>query len=154
VKEYERKQLLDRVDREAATVGADIPDRIDLYAHEADRETEPLDLRAFVFEVRKLDRVPPDRREEAEELKKRLRRERLQRRQLLEAEKAITREEGDRIVEEIVGLDRALNALEQVGQETDLEAEARRQEMADKRRWRSFLNKALGKDDVGGGPGL
>jgi hypothetical protein len=153
VKEYERKRLLERVDREGAIVGADIPDRIDLYAHEADREPEPLDLRAFVFEVRKLDRVPPDRRAEAEDLKKRLRRERLQRRQLIE-DGAITREEGDRLVEEIVGLDRALNALERVGTETDLEAEAERQDLADKRRWRSFLNKALGKDDVSGGPGL
>lgn len=153
MKEYERKQLLERVDREAATVGAEIPDRIDLYAHEPDRETESLDLRAFVFEVRKLDRVPPDRREEAEELKKRLRRERLQRRQLIE-DGSITREEGERLAEEIVGLDRALNALAQVGTETDLEAEARRQDLADKRRWRSFLNKALGKDDASGGPGL
>jgi len=149
VKEYERKQLLERVDREAAIVGVDIPETVTFYAYEPDEATEPVALREFVFEVKKRESVPETLREEAEATKKRLRRERIQRRNEIE-EGDITIEEGERLVAEIVGIERALNALESTG-ETDLEAEMQRQEMADKRRWRSFLDEALGKETGGRG---
>jgi hypothetical protein len=138
MQEYERKQLLERVDRESATVGASIPDEIDL-------QGERFELGAFVFEVKRRDSVPADTREEVDEVKTLLRRERLQRRQTLE-EGDITREEGERIVEVLVGIDRALNALESMGA-TSLEAEAEAQERADQKRWYSFLKQALGHDD-------
>jgi hypothetical protein len=138
MREFERKQLLERVDREAATVGASIPNVVDL-------QGEEFELRQFVFQVKKAESVPADRREDVQEAKKLLRRERLQRRQRLEDED-ITREEGERLVEGIIGLERALNALESLGT-TNLEAEMEASERADKKRWFSFLKEALGHDD-------
>ena len=137
MKEYERKQLLERIGRDGATVGAAIPDRIDI-------QGESVDLREFVFEIKRRDTVPPGERERVEQAKTNLRRERLQRKQRIE-DGDIPREEGERLAEAIIGIDRALNALESLGP-TDLEAEMEAQERADKRRWMNFLQKALGQD--------
>jgi hypothetical protein len=140
VKEYEREILLERIEREGATVGADIPERIAV-------QGEEIDLREFVFEIKRRETVPPGERERVERAKKNLRRERLQRKQRLE-DGDLTREEGERLVEAIVGIDRALNALESLDP-TDVEAEARRAEAADRKRWMNFLRKVLGHDDDG-----
>lgn len=149
VREYERTQLLDRVDRESATVGADIPETLALTATSEGEDPETLPLREFVFEVKRLERVPDDRREEVESVKRRLRREKLDRRQRLE-EGDITRETGEALVEEIIGIQRALEGLQSLGS-TDVEAEATREEMADKKRWRQFLKRAMGEDQQRGG---
>ena len=138
---FERKMLLERVDREGATIGASIPESIDV-------QGEPVRLREFVFEVKKLDTVPADRQEEVAALKKQLRRERLQRRQRLE-EGDISRSEGEELVETIIGLDRALHALENLGP-TNLSAEQQAAHAADKKRWFSFLRDVLGHEDESG----
>lgn len=138
MQEYERKALLERIERDGATVGASIPDTVDL-------QGEPFELRSFVFEVKKADSIPPGRRAEVEEAKRLLRRERLQRRQRIEHED-LTREEAEDVAAAIVGIDRALNALESLGP-TDLEAEERAQKAADTKRWMNFLKQALGRDD-------
>jgi hypothetical protein len=137
VQEYERKQLLERIGREGATVGADIPERIEV-------QGEPVDLREFVFEIKQRDTIPSGERERVEQAKKNLRRERLERKRSIEHDD-ITREEGEDLVNAIIGIDRALNALENLGP-TDLEGEIERQEMADRKRWMNFLKKALGQD--------
>jgi len=142
VKEYERKQLLERIDREGATVGAEIPERIDV-------QDEPVDLKEFVFEIKRRDTIPAGERERVDRAKKNLRRERLERRQRIE-EGDITFEEGERLVRSIVGIDRALNGLENLGP-TDLEREQQAQEAADRKRWMSFLKQALGQKDSGSG---
>ena len=144
MKEYERKRLLERVEREAATVGATIPETIEV-------QGEPVDLREFVFEIRRRDAIPAGERERVERAKKNLRRERLQRRQRLE-EADISRAEGEELAAAIVGIDRALNGLEQLGP-VDLEAEADRQAAADTKRWMQFLRKALGHADEDDGIG-
>ena len=146
MKEYERKQLLERIQREAATVGADIPETIEV-------QGESVDLQEFVFEIRRRDTVPPGERERVERAKKNLRRERLQRKQRLE-EADVSKAEGEEMVADIVGIDRALNALEQLGT-VDIEAEAKRSQAADTKRWMEFLKKALGHadDDSGIGAG-
>jgi len=141
--DIERDRLLARLDREGSTVGADIPDTITV-------QGEPIDLREFVFEIKRRETIPAGERERVDQAKKNLRRERLQRRQRLEEEQDLTREEGEQIVEAIVGISRALNALENLGP-TNLEAEAQAQDRADTQRWLNFLNEALGKG--GGGPG-
>lgn len=141
MKEYERKQLLERIGREGATVGASIPDRITV-------QGEEIALQEFVFEIRRRDTVPPGESERVEQAKRNLRRERLQRKQQLE-EGAITREEGERLAEAIIGLDRALTELENLGS-VDIEAEAQAQETADRKRWTKFLQRALGQDDDSG----
>jgi hypothetical protein len=138
VKEFERKQLLERVNREGATVGASIPETIEV-------QGEPVDLREFVFEIKRRDTVPPGERDRVDQAKRNLRRERRERLAVIEAGE-VSFEEGERVVESIVGIDRALNALEQL-RPVDLEAEAERQQSADRKRWVKFLRQALGHEE-------
>ena len=145
MREFERKQLLERIEREGATVGASIPEEVEVHG-------ETVALQKFVFETRKRETVPPGERERVERAKKNLRRERLQRKQRIE-DADISYEEGERLVESVVGIDRALNALEQLGP-TDLEAEVEAKEAADRKRWMNFLRQALGRDDDSGGAGV
>ncbi|MFP8889408.1 DUF5788 family protein [Natrialbaceae archaeon A-CW2] len=133
---YERKQLLERIGREGATIGADIPDEIEV-------QGETIDLQEFVFEIKRRDTVPSGERERVEQAKRNLRRERVQRVERIE-EGDIDREEGEALATSVIGIDRALNALESLGP-TDLEREQQAQQTADKKRWMSFLKKALGK---------
>jgi hypothetical protein len=141
VREFERKQLLERIGRESATVGTSIPDRITV-------QGEDVDLQEFVFEIRRRETVPPGERERVERAKRNLRRERLQRKQRIE-DGAVSYDEGERIAEAIIGIDRALNALEQLGP-VDVESEAQAKEAADRKRWMNFLRQALGDDESSG----
>jgi len=147
VKEYERKQLLERVEREAATVGASIPDAIDI-------QGEEVDLQAFVFEIKRRETVPEGERDRVERAKRNLRRERIDRLEPIE-ENEVDYEAGEELADAIVGIDRALNALEGLD-DPDLEGEAKRQEKADTKRWMSFLKQALGHEEASGGsrPGV
>lgn len=138
MKPYERKQLLARLDREGATVGATIPDEITV-------QGERLALAEFVFETRSRGAVPADERETVEQAKRNLRRERLARRQRVE-EGSITRERGEELVESIIGIERALHALGDLGT-ADIEREATAKEAADQKRWMNFLQQALGRDE-------
>lgn len=140
MQEYQRKQLLERIGKESATLGVEIPDRIEV-------QGQDVNLHEFVFEIKRLDRVPKGERERVERAKKNLRRERLARKQRIE-EADISFEEGEELAEAIIGIDRALEALGSLGP-VDVEAEAKRQEAADTKRWVSFLKQALGRDDSG-----
>lgn len=145
VREFERKQLLERIQREGATVGASIPDEITVQGDE-------IDLQRFVFEIRRRETIPAGERERVEQAKKNLRRERLQRKQRIE-EAEITLAEGNRLAESIIGIDRALNELESLGP-VNVEGEAQAQETADQKRWMKFLRKALGHADDDSGHGV
>jgi len=112
--------------------GASIPEEIEV-------QGEDLDLQSFVFEIKRRDTVPKGERDRVETAKKNLRRERLQRRQLIENDE-ISFEEGEALVEDVVGIDRALNALEQL-RAASIEGEAQAQEMADRKRWMKFLQR-------------
>jgi hypothetical protein len=138
VKEFERKQLIERIDREGATVGADIPEEISV-------QGETVELQDFVFEIKRRETIPSGERDRVERAKKNLRRERLQRRQQIE-DGEVSYEEGERLAESIIGIDRALTALQQLDP-VDLEAEIQAQETADKKRWTKFLKQALGHAD-------
>ena len=135
---YERAQLLERIDRDGATVGADIPDSIDL-------QGETFELRSFVFEIKRLETIPPGERERVDLAKRNLRRERRERVERIESGE-IDFEEGERLARSVIGIDRALNALESLGP-TDLEGEQRAQEVADRKRWMRFLKQALGHEN-------
>jgi hypothetical protein len=139
VKEFERKQLVERIDRDGATVGVRIPDRVEV-------QGEEVELRDFVFEIKRRDTIPPGERDRVERAKRNLRRERLERRELIEAGE-VSFEEGERIADAVVGIDRALEALESLGS-ASVEREAEAQEAADTKRWMSFLKQALGQEDV------
>ncbi|WP_222918581.1 DUF5788 family protein [Natrinema sp. SYSU A 869] len=138
MQEYERKQLLERVEREGATVGTDIPETITI-------QGEKIDLQTFVFEIKRRETIPSGERERVEQAKKNLRRERLERLERIE-DGDITWETGEELAGSIIGIDRALNALENLGP-TDLEREQKVQQAQDRKRWMSFLKKALGKED-------
>jgi len=141
IKPYQRKQLLERVERDGATVGASIPETITI-------QGEEIDLQTFVFEIRRRETIPAGERERVERAKKNLRRERLQRKQRIEDEE-ISFSEGERLAESIIGIDRALNELQSLGP-VDIEGEATAQEAADKKRWMKFLQKALGQSNDDG----
>jgi len=145
VQEFQRKQLIERIEREGATVGADIPETIEV-------QGEAVDLRTFVFEIKRRETIPSGERERVERAKKNLRRERLQRKQRIE-DGDISFEEGKRLANAVIGIDRALNALESLGP-TDLQQEAEAQETADRKRWTKFLRKALGREDASDGVGV
>jgi hypothetical protein len=121
-------------------VGASIPETIEV-------QGEEIDLRSFVFEIKRRDTIPAGERDRVETAKRNLRRERLQRLQRIENDE-VSYEEGEQLVESIVGIDRALNALEQL-RPVDLKQEAERQAAADRKRWMSFLKQALGRDEGG-----
>jgi hypothetical protein len=140
VKPFERKQLLERVEREGATVGHTIPEEITLNGDE-------VQLREFIFETKRVDAVDRTERERVDEVVTMLRRERLERKQRLE-EATLSREDGERLADEIVGIDRALTTLESLDT-TDIETESRQAERADRQRWITFLKRALGHDDGG-----
>mgnify|MGYP000182065777 CR=1 FL=1 len=139
MKEFERKQLVERIDREGATVGVRIPDRVEV-------QGEEVELRDFVFEIKRRDTVPPGERDRVERAKRNLRRERLERREVVEAGE-VSFAEGERIADAIVGINRALEALENLDS-SSIEREAEAQEAADTKRWMSFLKQALGQEDV------
>jgi len=140
MREFERKQLLERVEREGSTLGADIPDEIEV-------QGETVELHQFVFEIKRRDKVPQGERERVETAKRNLRRERLQRKQRLEDEETeMTFEEGEKLVQSIIGIDRALEALQSLGP-ANIEQEAQAKEAADEKRWMEFLKQALGRED-------
>lgn len=118
-------------------MGADIPEAITV-------QGEEVDLRQFVFEIKRRDTIPSGERERVERAKKNLRRERIQRKQRIE-EDDIDFETGERLAASVIGIDRALHALESLGP-TDLEGEADRAAAADQKRWLSFLKQALGHE--------
>ena len=138
MKPYERKRLLERVDRDSATVGVEIPETITVQGSE-------IDLQEFVFEIKRRETIPPGERERVDRAKRNLRRERLDRLERIE-EGEITVEEGEELTQGVIGIDRALNALESLTP-TDLERETKAREAADTKRWMNFLKKALGNED-------
>jgi len=144
VKDFERKQLLERIGRESATLGADIPDEIEV-------QGEAIELQSFVFEIKRRDTVPPGEKDRVEQAKRNLRRERMDREERIE-EGDISYEEGDELADSIIGIDRALEALEQLGS-ANIEQEQQVKETADKKRWMQFLKKALGHEAADSGTG-
>jgi len=136
MREYRRKQLLERIGRDGATVGQSIPERIEI-------QGEEIDLREFVFEIRRRETIPSGERDRVERAKRNLRRERRERKRRIE-DGEISYEEGERLAEAIIGIDRALTELESLGP-VDVEREAETNETADRKRWLQFLRKALGE---------
>ncbi|AWB26789.1 DUF5788 family protein [Halococcoides cellulosivorans] len=133
MREQERRALLDRIDREGASVGATVPESIEI-----DGETLPLaDL------VRRAEHLDADRRTD---LRTRVRRERTRLREAI-VEDRVDHETAERYADRIAGLDRALAHLDV---ESDIEAAATAAEQADRKRWRSFVKRVRGDEDADG----
>lgn len=140
VRDYERERYLERIERDGATVGVEIPERIEIDGTE-------IPLRTFVLEVKTLEDVPSEKRESVAEMTTAIRRARRKRKRKLERAE-LSSQEAAALVEEIVGLDRALNALASLGP-TDVEGAIDAREVADQKRWLSFLDTVLGRDRGG-----
>ncbi|KZN25332.1 hypothetical protein A4G99_02170 [Haladaptatus sp. R4] len=102
--ERQRERLLDEVDRPSGTIGKRIPEKITI-------QGTTVDLNAFVFECKRLETIPDGERDRIEEVKRQLKRERLERKHRIERDD-ISYVEGEQLVESIRGIDRAYNALE------------------------------------------
>lgn len=139
--DYERAQLLERIERDGATVGASIPETVEI-------DGESIDLRAFVFETRQVESITPEERERVNDVIRTLRRARTEYTERLEST-AISREEGEDLVETIVAIDRALHALADL-EPADIESERQATASADRKRWMHFLRKVLGHEGDAG----
>jgi hypothetical protein len=128
----EREKLLQRVERQGATIGASLPETVTV-------GDEELPLAEFVIETRKVPGVPPESRPLLADAKKTLRTERTQRRERLESA-PLDRETAETLAEEIVGIDRALNALENIRQ-PDYGETAQTASVEDHKRWATFLDR-------------
>lgn len=126
----QRRRLLGKIRRPGSTIGESIPDEVAL-------QGTTVDVKALVFECDDLAVVPPSKRDEIEDVKTALRRGRLERKQRI-AEGDISYEDGERLVEELHGLDRAINALEELD-EPDLGEKLRRKKLDDARELLSLV---------------
>ena len=131
--ERERQRLLDSTQRKSGTIGEEIPETVTVQGSE-------VDLREFVFECKHLEAVPDEERERIEEMEQKLKRERLARKQRI-ADDDITYEEGERLVDVIRGLDRAINALEGLDSPS-LSEELRRKRIRDAEKLLSLVEQA------------
>ncbi len=132
--EQERQRLLDRIRRPSGTIGKKMPDELTILG-------TTVDLNAFVFECKRLDTIPEDERERVEEMKMELKRERLERKHRV-ARDDISFEEGERLVESIIGIDRAHNAL--AGLDTpSIEEEMRQKKLDDARELLTLIRQGL-----------
>ena len=127
----ERAELLERVNRKGATIGASLPETVTV-------DDEELPLAEFVIETRKVPGVPPEHRDLLDDAKRTLRTERAQRLERLE-EAPLDVETAETLADEIVGIDRALNALENIRQ-PDYGDTAKTAAIDDHKRWATFLD--------------
>ena len=134
MKEFERKTLLEKLEREGGTIGATIPEEVEVEGRE-------VPLRRYVVGGSRPE-VPFSEKE----MKKHLRRLRLDLVEELE-QGDLGYDEGERLVERVRGIGRALETLEGSGGSVEREAQAA--EVADEKRWRSFLEEVSGEDEDG-----
>ncbi|MGM0371090.1 MAG: DUF5788 family protein [Halobacteriota archaeon] len=126
-----RQELLGRISRQTATIGQRIPETISI-------DGDPFDLRDFVLETKSQGSIPPERREAVRTVRTTLTREREARRERLETE-SLTEREATNLVQDILGLDRAITALGNLA-ETDFETRSHEEYVNGTRRWVDFVD--------------
>jgi len=127
----ERERLLKRVSRQGATVGARMPETVTIRG-------EDLDLDEFIVETRRVEGVPPEAAEVVAEATRSFRAAREKRFERLKHAE-IGRTDAEALAEEIIGIDRALNALEGIRRPAYAE-DAGHQQIEDYKRWLGFLD--------------
>lgn len=126
-----RTELLERVNRQSATIGAKTPETITI------NDTE-IDLHDFLIETRELPEIPPGTKELVSTAKRTLKTEREARVERLKTEASLSEETAETLAEEIIGLDRARNALDGVYR-PDYGEEAHNMTIDDYKRWLGFV---------------
>lgn len=129
-----RQELLERVQRKSATVGQQLPESVEIQGTE-------MNLKEFVWETKRQGTVPPELRDRVREVRAKLTTERKERKQRLESAE-LTEREGKALAQSIVGIDRAISALQNL-QEPDIADSARQANVESSRRWVSFLDTIL-----------
>ncbi|QRV17068.1 hypothetical protein JMJ58_09455 [Haloterrigena salifodinae] len=127
----ERRDLIERVNRQSATIGQELPETITV-------GDDDLPLEEFLIETRKVEGIPDDAKPLVRETERELAAERKRLVERLESA-PIDREEGEELVETIVGIDRARNALKSLRRER-FGAEARSATLDDHERWLEFVD--------------
>ena len=144
--ESEREAILDRVTSQSATVGASVPDTVDI-------DGTAVDLSEFIVETRAIGTVPPELDRKVSSVKATLRAERERRMDRLRGEDGdaavadatdaadapLDRETAERLADEVVGIDRALNALETI-RHPDFADEHRSATLDGHERWLAFVD--------------
>lgn len=131
----ERKQYLKEVKRKGSTIGAKLPEVIEVGGDE-------LKLNEFLIETRKVEGVPPEAQETIAEAVRLLQDERKKRVERLENE-AIDHETAAELVTEINGIDRALNALKNIRKPSYGE-QSRKSTVEDYKKWFDLLDTVRG----------
>ncbi|ELZ21925.1 hypothetical protein C477_04779 [Haloterrigena salina JCM 13891] len=127
----DRRDLLERANRQSATIGQELPETITV-------GDDDLPLEEFLIETRKVEGIPDDAKPLVRETERELAAERKRLVERLESA-PIDREEGEELVETIVGIDRARNALKSLQRER-FGAEARSAALDDHERWLEFVD--------------
>ena len=126
-----RAALLERVNRQSATIGAKTPETITI-------EGTEIDLHEFLIETRNLPEIPPGTKDLVSTAKRRLKTEREDRVERLKTEESLSEAAAETLAEEIIGLDRARNALDGVYR-PDYGEEAHNMSIDDYKRWLGFV---------------
>ena len=133
-----REELLDRVTSRTATIGASVPDTVAIDGTE-------VDLSEFIVETRAIETVPPEVDRKVSSVKTTLRAERERRIDRLKGESGdatndpLDRETAEALADEIVGIDRALNALDTI-RHPDFADEHRSATLDGHERWLAFVD--------------
>ena len=126
-----RAALVERVNRQSATVGATTPETITI-------NDTVIDLHEFLIETRNLPEIPPGTKDLVSTAKRRLKTERTERVERLKTEESLSESAAETLAEEIIGLDRARNALDGVYR-PDYGEEAHNMTIDDYKRWLGFV---------------
>ena len=126
-----REELLEKVQRKSATIGERIPDTVEIAGTE-------FELREFVWETKRQGAVPPDRRDEVQQVRATLKTERKRLKSRLESD-PLTTEEAEELARTIIGIDRALTALKNL-YETDLGERSHEEYVEGYRRFLKFID--------------
>ena len=127
----ERDKILKRVNRQSATIGASIPETITVDGQE-------IELKEFLVETRKIETLPPETSDLVSRVRQRFAVERDERVDRLKKDQ-LTSEEAEQLADEIVGIDRARNALKTI-RHPSFGEDAQTNNIDDHKRWLSFVD--------------
>jgi hypothetical protein len=129
-----REILMSKVDKDSATVGIEIPDSMTVQGRE-------IPLHKIVFDICSTEDVPEKYDMNVDEVKLMLRRERNNLISEIENDDDITKKKGEKNVNKINQINRALSFIKDADRDIDVEAEIKKSEAQSTKRWKNFLDK-------------
>jgi hypothetical protein len=138
--EHERWQLLCKLEKETTFAGVNVPETLEI-------KSEKFPLRSYIFEmVKRKGTISGEEQEAAYRLIAELKRKK--RALIEEIKKApITKEMGNQLLQQIFGIDRAIEILYNLDKpKQSLVEEVKKARVADERRWLDLIKKVSKKD--------